>query len=137
MQPDRLGRKLGVGVRVASGMLRDRASQTAYSVQQQAPVYADRARAAKREGKRFGQSIWGPFAHAGSVLWLEVTGFFFGLFSLYFAQNAFKLRHQWQSGPQHLRFAVYCAITVVFLYFTVSSFYSARRKEKLKRQRAS
>jgi len=137
MEPDRLGRKLGVGVRVASGMLRDRASQTADSIQQQAPVYAERARVAKREGKRFGQSIWGPFVHAGGVLWLEVTGLFFGLFGLYFAQNAFKLRHQWQSGPQHLRFAVYCLIAAVFFYFTVSSFYRARRKEKLKRQRAA
>jgi hypothetical protein len=137
MQPDRVGRKLGIGVRVASGMLRDRAAQTAQSAQQQAPAYAERARAAKREGKKFGQSIWGPFAHASGVLWLEVTGLFFGLFGLYFAQNAYKLRQAWRSGPDHLHFVVYCAITAVFLYFTVSSFYRARRKEKLKRQRTS
>ena len=137
MQPDRMGRKLGVGVRVASGMLRDRAVQTTDSMQQKAPVYAERAAVAKREGKKFGQRIWGPFAHAGSVLWLEITGLFFGLFGLYFAQNAFKLRHAWSSGPDHARFVVYCIITAVFLYFTVSSFYRARRKEKLKRQCAS
>ena len=135
MEPDRLGRKVGVGVRVAGGMLRDRATQTAHSMQQQAPVYAESARAVKREGKRFGESIWGPFAHAGSVLWLEVTGLFFGLFGFYFAQNAYKLRHAWRSGPEQARFLVYCAITAVFLYFAVSSFYRARRKERLKRQR--
>ena len=135
MEPDRLGRKVGVGVRVAGGMLRDRATQTAHSMQQQAPVYAERARAVKREGKRFGESIWGPFAHAGSVLWLEVTGLFFGLFGFYFAQNAYKLRHAWRGGPEQARFLVYCAITAVFLYFAVSSFYRARRKERLKRQR--
>jgi len=134
MEPDRLGRKLGVGVRVASGMIRERASQTAHSMQQQAPVYAERAAVAKREGKKFGERIWGPFAHAGSVLWLEVTGLFFGLFALYFAQNAFKLRHEWRVGPEHTKFIVYCAITLVFLYFAFSSFYNARRKEKLKRK---
>jgi hypothetical protein len=137
MKPERVGRKVGVGVRVASGMLRDRATQTAHSMQQQAPAYAERARSVKREGKRFGQSIWGPFVHAGSVLWLEVTGLFFGLFCFYFAQNAFKLRHEWQAGPAHGKFLVYCVITAVFLYFAVSSFSSARRKEKLKRQAQS
>jgi hypothetical protein len=121
-------------VRVASGMLRDRAVQTADSMQQKAPVYAERASAAKREGKRFGQSIWGPFAHASSVLWLEITGLFFGLFGLYFGQNTFKLRHEWRSGPDHARFVVYCIITAAFFYFTVSSFYRARRKERLKRK---
>jgi hypothetical protein len=134
MEPDRVGRKLGVGVRVASGMLRDRAVQTSDSMRQQAPVYAERARAVKREGKRFGESIWGPFVHAGSVLWLEVTGLFFALFALYFGQNAFKLRHEWHVGSEHAKFLVYCAITAVFLYFAFSSFYNVRRKERLKRK---
>jgi hypothetical protein len=136
MQPDRLGRKLGIGVRVASGMLRDRATQTAHSMQQQAPAYAERARTVKREGKRFGQSIWGPFAHASGVLWLEVTGLFFGLFCLYFAQNTYKLRHAWRSGPDHLHFSIYFALTIVFAYFTFSSFYRAQRKQKRKREQA-
>jgi hypothetical protein len=136
MDPDRVGRKLGVGVRVAGGMLRDRAAQTTHSMQQQAPVYVERARTVKREGKRFGESIWGPFAHASGVLWLEVTGLFFGLFGLYFAQNAFRLRHAWQSGAEHQRFILYLLITLVFVYFTLSSFHRAQRKQRLKRQRA-
>jgi hypothetical protein len=136
MDPDRVGRKLGVGVRVAGGMLRDRAAQTTHSMQQQAPVYVERARTVKREGKRFGESIWGPFAHASGVLWLEVTGLFFGLFGLYFAQNAFKLRHAWQSGAEHQRFILYLLITLVFVYFTLSSFHRAQRKQRLKRQQA-
>jgi hypothetical protein len=134
MEPDRLGRKIGVGVRVASGMLRDRAVQTADSMQQQAPVYAERGRAVKREGKKFGQSIWGPFAHAGGVLWLEITGLFFAIFGLFFAQNAYKLRYNWQTGPNHSRFLLYVVITAVFAYFTVSSFMSASRKQKRRRQ---
>jgi hypothetical protein len=136
MEPDRLGRKIGVGVRVASGMLRDRAVQTADSMQQQAPVYAERGRAVKREGKKFGQSIWGPFAHAGGVLWLEITGLFFAIFGLFFAQNAYKLRYAWQTGPNHSRFLLYVVITAVFAYFTVSSFMSASRKQKRRRQQS-
>lgn len=134
MQPDRFGRKLGVGVRVASGMVRDRATQTAHSMEEQAPAYAERARVVKREGKRFGESVWGPFAHAGGVLWLEITGLFFGLFGLFFAQNAYKLRYAAQSGPNHSRFLLYVVITVVFAYFTFSSFHSARRKQRRRRQ---
>jgi hypothetical protein len=117
-------------------MLRDRAVQTADSMQQQAPVYAERGRAVKREGKKFGQSIWGPFAHAGGVLWLEITGLFFAIFGLFFAQNAYKLRYNWQTGPNHSRFLLYVVITAVFAYFTVSSFMSASRKQKRRRQQS-
>jgi hypothetical protein len=140
MEPDRFGRKLGVGVRVASGMIRDRASQTAHSMQQEAPVYIERgteqARSVARGTKKFGQSIWGPFAHAGGVLWLEITGLFFAIFGLFFAQNAYRLRHAWYSGSDHPRFLLYTSVTLVFFYFAFSSFYRARRREKLKRQQS-
>ena len=138
MEPNRLGRKLGIGVRVASGMVRDRAAQAAHSMQQDAPAYAertsDRGRAVAKGARNFGRSVWGPFAHAGGVLWLEVTGLFFALFGIFFAQNAYKLRHAWQSGPDHSRFLIYVAVTLVFFYFTFSSFYRARRRERLKRR---
>lgn len=131
MEPDRVGRKVGVGVRVASGMLRDRATQT---VRQDAPAYAARgknaAAGAKRGAKRFGESVWGPFVHAGNVLWLEITGVFFAIFSLFFVQGAYRLRADLESGPHHQRALVYAAIAVVFLYFAVSSFYQASRKQK-------
>ncbi len=138
MEPDRFGRKLGIGVRVASGMLRDRAAQTAHSMQKEAPVYVERAaqqkveqgRAAGRGARKFGQAVWGPFAHASGVLWLEVTGLFFALFGLFFAQSAYKLRHAWFTGAEHTRFMLYLAVTVVFFYFTFSSFYRARQKER-------
>jgi hypothetical protein len=144
MEPDRFGRKLGVGVRVASGMIRDRAAQAAHSMQQGAPVvrqqasvYAEqstsRGRAVTAGAKKFGQSVWGPFAHAGSVLWLEITGLFFALFGLFFAQNAYKLRNVWHTGPDHARFLIYVAVTLAFFYFAVSSFYRARMKEKRRR----
>jgi predicted anti-sigma-YlaC factor YlaD len=130
MEPDRVGRKLGVGVRVASGMLRDRATQTAQTAKQDAPVYAARAKSAAKGAKRFGESIWGPFVHAGSVLWLEVTGLFFAIFSLFFVQGVYRLRTDWRTGPNHQRLLIYAVVAIVFLYFAVSSFYRAHRKQQ-------
>ena len=80
--------------------------------------------------KRFGQSIWGPFAHAGSVLWLEVTGLFFAIFGLFFVQGAYRLRAEWQTGPRHERLLVYAGVAVIFFYFAVSSFYRAHKKQQ-------
>jgi hypothetical protein len=137
MEPDRVGRKLGVGVRVASGMVRDRAAKTAQTVRQDAPIYAARSQNAvsgvKKGTKRFGEAIWGPFVHAGSVLWLEITGLFFAIFGLFFVQSIYRLRANWRTGPNHQRLLVYAVIALVFLYFAVSSFYRAHRKQ-LKRK---
>jgi hypothetical protein len=138
MEPDRVGRKLGVGMRVASGMLRDRAAQTAQTVRQNAPEYLEQraergkniATGARRGAKKFGESIWGPFVHAGSVLWLEITGLFFALFGLFFVQGVYRLRADWRTGPSHQRLVVYAVVALVFLYFSVSSFYRAGQKQK-------
>ncbi|HYK37493.1 hypothetical protein [Alloacidobacterium sp.] len=100
----------------------------------QSQVYAGRGKAVARGTRRFGEALWKPFAHASSVLWLEVTGLFFGIFTLFFGMNSWKLRHEWAIGPDHLRFLVYTIVTLVFAYFTFSSFYRARRKEKRKQQ---
>jgi hypothetical protein len=144
MEPDRFGRKLGIGARVAAGILRDRAAQAAHSIKQEAPamqrqasVFAgqgsSRGRAAASGVRKFGQSVFGPFAHAGSVLWLEVTGLFFALFGLFFAEGAYRLRHAWYSGVDHSRFLIYAVVTLVFFYFAFSSFYRAQQKEKRRR----
>jgi hypothetical protein len=141
MEPNTVGRKLGIGVRVASRMLLDRAAQsgsqpqpaTAPSQKQAVPtsqVYADRGKTAVRGARKFGESIWRPFVHASGVLWLEVTGLFFGIFTLFFGMNAFKLRYQWQMGHDHRRFLVYSVVTLAFTYFTFSSFYRARKKQQ-------
>jgi hypothetical protein len=141
MEPTRVGRKLGIGVRVASGLLRDRASQAAHSMQQEGPAYAARSaqtgRAVAAGARQFGKSVWGPFAHAGGVLWLEITGLFFLLFGIFFAQGVWRLRHAWHSGPSHTRLITYAVVALIFFYFAFSSFYRARRKEKLNRQRGN
>ncbi|HVW76672.1 MAG TPA: hypothetical protein VHB45_03605 [Alloacidobacterium sp.] len=146
MEPNTIGRKLGVGVRVASKMLMDRATRgnpspaaqenpTTQQVAHQPPVYSAKGKAVAREGRKFGEALWKPVAHAGGVLWLEVTGLFFGIFTLFFASNTYKLRNAWVAGPDHQRFLVYSLVTLAFAYFTFSSFYRARKKEKLRNQK--
>ena len=146
MEPNTLGRKFGIGVRIASKKLLDRAAQgspppaaadVARPPQLAVPssqVYAARGKAAAKGSRKFGEAVWKPFVHAGGVLWLEVTGLFFGIFTLFFAVNTYKLRNQWAIGPDHQRFLIYTVVTLVFAYFTFSSFYRARKKERLKRQ---
>jgi hypothetical protein len=85
--------------------------------------------------KRFSKALWGPMAHTGSVLSLEITGLFFALFALFFGQNVYRMRHDYLSGPEHNHFLVYTGFTLVFAWFTFSNFYRARKKEKRNRDR--
>ena len=69
-----------------------------------------------------------PFSRIGGILWLEITGFFFGLFALFFAQDVWRTRLNYASGPLHQRFLIAAVLTVVFAYLSASSFWRARRK---------
>ena len=83
----------------------------------------------RREGRRFGEAVWGPTARLTGVLWLEVTGVFFGLFALTAAIEVWKHRESLRgsgSAQQHVWLAV--AMLAVFGYFTVSSFVKASRR---------
>ncbi len=90
----------------------------------------DLGRGIGRGTKSFGQSFFGPFAHAGGVLWLEITGCFFALFAAFFAQNLYVLRAQYATGPLHQKFMLYGALMLVFLYFSASSFLRAKKKSR-------
>ncbi len=88
-----------------------------------------RTEGVKRGGKRFGEAVWGPVVRASSVLWLEVTGVFFGLFALTAGIEVFKHHADLQvtgAPRQHVLFAI--AMLVVFGWFTVSSFVNASRR---------
>ncbi len=134
MQATRIGRTVGVGTRLLTRLVRRKAQQGADHIEKQAPVYKERGRRLGDGSRRFGLSIWRPFAHASRMLWLEITGLFFGLFTLFFAGNLWQLRANWQSGPAHQRFVLYAAITLVFAYFTVSSFLRAARQSRTHRK---
>ena len=85
-------------------------------------------------GKRFGTSVWRPFVKLSGVLWLEMTGSFFALFALFAAQSTWAHRadlHQTAlNHTAHQHFLVSCGATLVFLYFSVTSFLKARRRSR-------
>jgi hypothetical protein len=164
MEPNRFGRKLGIGVRVASRMAKERAArasaaaatqaapsatQAAASAKQTAPSqattappppatapprkpknYAEPARRVGEGTRRFGKAFFGPLKHVSGTLWLEITGLFFALFAAFFAQNAWKVRAAALHGPERAHFLLYLGVTLVFVYFCVSSFVKASRRGK-------
>ncbi len=170
MQPNRLGRVLGVSARVAAEKLKERAAQAgstagtgsrgaqsgsgspagvsvaaatgraAAGVAQAirgaavgtqglpAAKVSEGGRRLARGAGRFGASLWKPFAHATGVLTLEITGIFFLIFTLFFAQ------HAWQAcrtlGWHDRHFVVYTGIGLLFAWFAATSFWRARRKQR-------
>jgi hypothetical protein len=151
----RLGRRLGIGTRLAAKVLRQQASNVASARNASSaspatrrgpdpaetkekskpqPVQARRVvpsrdivRKATQGGRGFGRAFWKPFSAAGRALWHEVTGLFFALFALFFAQSVWRLRHDWRFGPEHRHFEIDLIMAVVFLYFSISAFVRSRR----------
>ena len=69
-----------------------------------------------------------PFGRIGGILWLEVTGFFFGLFGFYFAIDMWRNRLGYAAGPLHTRFLISAGLMVVFGYLCISAFWRAQRR---------
>jgi len=152
MGAETTGRKLGIGIRLFAKAARQgvaaAASSSAVGAGCRQPsgrvaafgtAVAGRRIQAKAGGfvagaKRFAQAMLGPVAHTGGVLWLEVTGLFFGLFALFFAQNAYKFRQDCAGGPEHAHFWLYASLAALFGGFTVTQFSTARGKEKKRRE---
>lgn len=88
----------------------------------------------KRGSRRFGEAVWGPFVRLSGVLWLEVSGVFFGIFALMAVGYLWKMRGVWHSsaanveGHRGVMGAV--AMLVLFGYFCVSNFVRARQRER-------
>jgi hypothetical protein len=147
MEPKKVGRALGIGVRVASNMLRERVERAAAPhpgpnpgpnpAPHPGPVAAgipaptvSRVANAKRGAKAFGQAFLGPFTHAGSILWLEITGLFFALFALFFVQSSYRVRMAWRQGSEHAHLLLYVGLALAFAWFSFSSFLRAYRKSR-------
>ncbi|WP_263358434.1 hypothetical protein [Acidicapsa ligni] len=152
MNPNEFGKKLGIGVRVAGRIAQQRAQDRTSnpdrtpnqvpsqpnnpaSMPSSVPKYAAKARDIRKKApgmtRAAGRGIGGflrPFTRVGGILWLEVTGFFFGLFGTYFATDIWKARASYAHGPEHTRFVVAVIATAIFGYLCVSSFWRARRK---------
>ena len=61
------------------------------------------------------------------MLWHEVTGVFFALFTLFFAQGAWRVHADYKQGAEHQHFLLYLSMTALFTYFTISAFVRSRR----------
>jgi hypothetical protein len=82
--------------------------------------------------KRFGEAVWRPFIRLSGVLWLEFTGVFFGIFAVYAASGAWKLRGDLRetaaNHDAHMHLLMAAGMALVFGYFCVSSFVRAARR---------
>ena len=110
-------------------MAAERLRGQAVTVRQNAPQYAAQGRVMAKGGRRAGQSFWKRLAHAGRMLWHEITGVFFALFALFFAQGMWRVHQAYRRGAEHQHFMLYVAMTVLFTYFSVSAFLTSRRKQ--------
>lgn len=83
--------------------------------------------------RRFGEAVWRPFVRLSGVVWLEVTGVFFGIFALLALGYMWKLRGAWHAGAanagEHRSFLGAVVMLALFGYFCVSSFVRARQRE--------
>jgi hypothetical protein len=90
-------------------------------------------RGLKQGTKRFGEAVWGPFVKLSGVLWLEVTGVFFGIFALFAGIGTWKLRGALRltavNHEAHVHVFLSLLMAVVFGYFCVSSFVRASRRQ--------
>ena len=141
MRPEKIGRVLGVGLRVAGRVASERmsgtatvaAAQSAGATSQSTGEAAGQAagRAAGSAGKGVVRGVGGflrPFQRVGGTIWLEVTGVFFLLPVLVFAPTLWRTRMSWEHGPDHRMFVAAAIVVAVFFYLGVTSFWRARRR---------
>jgi len=156
LNPNEFGKRMGIGVRVAGRIAKKRfeeksaATPTGQSQsvplpnlgQMHAQVTAQvnsQVREATREvakktpryaraAGRGAGAFFRPFRRVGGILWLEVTGFFFALFALYFATDLWRIRQNYAQGPQHQHFLISAAMLILFAYLSASSFWRTKRK---------
>lgn len=103
------------------------ASAQVHAARQRASVH-QRGKAVAHGAKKFGEAVWGPFAHAGRTLWLEVAGVFFAVFALFFGQQTWALRASFARGPDQRRLLALAVVFLMFVYLSSTSFARSRRK---------
>jgi hypothetical protein len=139
MKPLKLGRILGTGLRVAGRVAGQRIAAGAGKTEAASAAPASVAeavagaqtRVAEPAARNLARGVSGllrPFRRVGGIVWLEVTGVFFLLFVPVFAQALWSTRNSCAHGPGHQKFLVSAAMTAVFLYLGLSSFWRARRR---------
>lgn len=154
MEPNRIGRVLGITTRLAAGKIREQAakvgqtagpsgttgvgaagvgpstsqSRMAGTGQAAGAAVADGGRRLMRGAGRFGSAMVKPVARAGSILVLQITGLFFGIFAVFFLMHTWQMWHMTRWHDRHAQ--VYLGLGLLFMWFAVSSFWRARRKQR-------
>ena len=143
MKPEKLGRVLGTGLRVAGRMVSEHEPKARHAVaagrqmqsevrrEAESAMRAEMGQAAATLTRVAGRGAGGflrPFRRVGGILWLEVTGFFFGLFAAYFGMDVWRMRAALHGGAGHERLLLSAAASVVFAYLCLSAFWRARRR---------
>lgn len=142
MHAERFGKALGFGMRQA-GRAVARAAEAAAApapASGRAPVAPARHRHAAVEGghagglrqgaRQFSAAVVRPAKRAGSVLWLEVTGFLFGMIAAVAAAGVWAGRAHLRPGPGQAHELMGVGMLVVFGWFAGSNFVRARRRSR-------
>lgn len=138
MKPQKVGRVLGIGLRVAGRIAGERLAgdlqKTGTTAQVPQSAQAGRnpeSRTATEKTGSLARGVGGflrPFRRIGGILWLEVTGAFFLLPVVVFAPTLWRVRTSWAHGPEHRLFLTTVAVMAVFFYLSMTSFWRARRR---------
>lgn len=140
MRPKTIGRVVGIGVRVAGRVAGQRLAAHAQAggqipspqaIPTTGPTNREAGQAAGRATRPIARGLYGffrPFAKVGRALWLEVAGVFFLLPVLTFGSYMWRIRANWNHGPNHRVFLVSAFVVVMFLYLSATSFWRAWRK---------
>lgn len=88
---------------------------------------------AKTHARALGKSAWAPLAKFSSVVWLQVTGTFFLLIAVFLGQGLWTNRHALLHPPNPAaarQLTLHSVIFVAFVYFALSNFVRARKRER-------
>jgi hypothetical protein len=136
----KIGRTLGTALRVAGRIAGQRIAVGAGKAEAASAAPASVAEAGtgvqmQAAGRATSRNLAGgvggllrPFRRVGGIVWLEVTGAFFLLFVPVFAQALWSTRNSYAHGPDHHKFLISAAMTAIFLYLGLSSFWRAQRR---------
>jgi len=143
----RLGRALGYGARHAAKTLasavdaatspdpnpRAKSAAGVHPVAQVAEAVRQVSQAKGHARTQVKRSVLGPLKTFSSVVWLQVTGTFFGLFALVMGGAVWAHREDFRLGlgsKPGQKMVFYAAIFLVFAWFTVSNFVRANRRQR-------
>ena len=144
MDKVKLGRALGYGARHAAKTMVQAVDAatcpdprvrkpTGETVSQVVGVAQQVHRARHEATKQAKSAVMAPVRKFSSVVWLQVTGCFFALFAVTMAGAIVKHRSEFALGWQTeagRNVYFYMAALVVFVYFSVSNFVRARKRER-------